>query len=321
MFKFIVRRLLVTLPQIIVLSLIVFLLAQLMPGDALTGMLDPNLSAEMIEHQRELLGLNNPWYVQYWDWFTGLLQGDMGRSFRFQVPVAQLIGQRLYNTLLLSFMVLVMQYLIAIPLGIIAGRFNGTFWDKLINAYTFVGLALPSFTTALLFLFIFGFNLGWFPTGGSVTPGITSDMGWTYVVNRIQHMILPALSLAIISTTGVIQYLRSEIVDLEQKEFIVTARAKGASEKRVYNKHIFRNSLLPIASFLGFQIAGLIGGTVFIESVFSFPGMGELMIGSIGQRDFTVMTALILLFGIASIIGAMLSDIILMMVDPRIRIK
>jgi len=321
MIKFIIRRLLLTLPQIVILSFIVFLLAQAMPGDALTGMIDPNITAEALEVQREAMGLNNPWYVQYWDWFTGVLQGDFGRSFRHQRPVTNIIGERLYNTLGLSALTLVLTYVIAVPLGIIAGRYHGTWKDKIISGYTFFALAMPSFTMGLLMLFFFGFQLGWFPTGSSVSAAAHAAGGMEYILSRIHHMFLPALSLAVISTTAIIQYLRSEIVDLESREFIVTARAKGASEQRVYNKHIFRNSLLPVASFLGFQIAFLIGGAIFIESIFSFPGMGELMISSITTRDFTVMTALILMFGIASIVGALLSDIILTIVDPRIRIK
>lgn len=321
MIKFIIRRLLLTLPQIVILSFIVFLLAQAMPGDALTGLIDPNITAEAIEAQREAMGLNNPWYVQYWDWFTGVLQGDFGRSFRHSRPVTDIIGERLYNTIALSALTLVLTYAIALPLGIIAGRYNGSWKDKLISGYTFFALAMPSFTMGLLMLFLFGFNLGWFPTGGSVAAAARAAGGFEYIISRIQHMFLPAFSLAVISTTAIIQYLRSEIIDLEQREFIVTARAKGAGERRVYNKHIFRNSLLPVASFLGFQIAFLIGGAIFVESIFSFPGMGELMISSITTRDFTVMTALILMFGVASIVGALLSDIILTLVDPRIRIK
>ncbi|MCL1948818.1 MAG: ABC transporter permease [Turicibacter sp.] len=321
MIKFIIRRLLLTLPQIVILSFIVFLLAQAMPGDALSGMIDPSLSPEAIAGAREALGLNLPWYTQYWNWFTGMLQGDFGRSFVHRTDVTTVIGQRLYNTLGLSILTLVLTYAIAVPLGIIAGRYNGTWKDRIISGYTFFALAMPSFTMALLALFFFGFQLGWFPTGGSVDPFAFAAGGWTYIMSRLEHMFLPALSLALISTTAIIQYLRSEIVDLEGREFIITARAKGADEKRVYNKHIFRNSLLPIASFLGFQIVAIIGGAIFVESIFVFPGMGQLMITSITARDFSVMTILILMFGVASILGAMLSDIILTLVDPRIRIK
>ncbi len=320
MWKLIVRRTLITIPQIIVLSLLVFILAQAMPGDALTGLIDPSIDPATIEAMRERLGLNNPWYVQYIDWIKGVVQGDFGQSFRFKMPVSDLIGGRMINTLWLSLATLILTYLIAIPLGIISGRFNDTWLDRAITGYTYIGFAAPLFIFALVMLFIFGFQLGWFPTSGSVSPGTTPGT-FEYFISKINHLLLPALSMALITTVSTVQYLRSEIIDTKQKDFIVTARAKGASESRVYNRHVLRNSLLPIAAFFGYEITGLIGGTIFIENIFGYPGMGELFLSSISLRDYSVMTALVLLFGLAAIIGALLSDIILSLVDPRIRIK
>ncbi|MCH4824807.1 oligopeptide ABC transporter permease [Planococcus halocryophilus] len=320
MWKLIVRRTLITIPQIIVLSLLVFILAQAMPGDALTGLIDPSIDPATIEAMRERLGLNNPWYVQYIDWIKGVMQGDFGQSFRFKMPVSDLIGARMINTLWLSLATLILTYLIAIPLGIISGRFNDTWLDRVITGYTYIGFAAPLFIFALVMLFIFGFQLGWFPTSGSVTPGTTPGT-LEYFISKVNHLLLPALSMALITTVSTVQYLRSEIIDTKQKDFIVTARAKGASESRVYNRHVLRNSLLPIAAFFGYEITGLIGGTIFIENIFGYPGMGELFLSSISLRDYSVMTALVLLFGLAAIIGALLSDIILSLVDPRIRIK
>lgn len=320
MWKFIVRRLLITLPQIILLSVIIFLLAQMMPGDALTGLVDPNLDPVTIAEQRERLGLNDPWHIQYIDWVSNALKGDLGQSFRFKMDVTDLIGQRLNNTVWLSLMTLVFTYLIAIPLGITSGRYNDTLRDQVITGYTYVGFATPLFIFALIALWIFGFNLGWFPTGGSVTPGLARGT-LDFYISRLYHLVLPSLSMALISTVSTVQYLRNEIIDTKQKDFILTARAKGASESRVYNRHILRNSLLPIAAFFGFQITGLIGGTVFIETIYSFPGMGLLLMEAIQGRDYSVVTSVVLLFGMASILGALLSDIILSLVDPRIRIK
>lgn len=320
MWKLIVRRTLITIPQIIVLSILVFILAQAMPGDALTGLIDPNIDPATIEAMRERLGLNNPWYVQYVDWVKGVLQGDFGQSFRFKMPVSELIGERMINTLWLSLATLILTYLIAIPLGIISGRFNDTWLDRVITGYTYIGFAAPLFIFALVMLFIFGFQLGWFPTSGSVAPG-TEPGTFAYFISKLNHLLLPALSMALITTVSTVQYLRSEIIDTKQKDFIITARAKGSSESRVYNRHVLRNSLLPIAAFFGYEITGLIGGTIFIENIFGYPGMGELFLSSISLRDYSVMTALVLLFGLAAIIGALLSDIILSLVDPRIRIK
>lgn len=320
MWKFIVRRLLITFPQLIVLSIIIFVMAQFMPGDALTGIIDPNLSLEQKNALREQLGMNEPWHIQYGNWVSGLVQGDLGDSFRFKMPVADLLENRLINTFWLSVATLIITYLIAIPLGIISGRYNDSLLDSAITGYTYVGFATPLFIFALVMLWIFGYQLQWFPTSGSVAPGMQPGT-IQYVLSKINHLLLPALSMALIQTVSTVQYLRSEIVDTKQKDFIMTARAKGATESRVYNKHIFRNSLLPIAAFFGYEITFLIGGTVFVEQIFGYPGMGQLFIDSINLRDYSVVTAIVLLFGFAAILGALLSDIILSIVDPRIRIK
>jgi peptide/nickel transport system permease protein len=320
MWKIIVRRILIMIPQIFLLSILVFLMAKAMPGDALSGMLDPNIDPAAIDAMREKLGLNDPWYIQYWDWITKAIQGDFGQSFRFKMPVSELIGQRLMNTLWLAIVTLILTYLIAIPLGITSGRYNDSWLDRLITGYTYIGFAAPLFIFALLMVWVFGFHFHWFPTSGSVSPGEVPGT-LSHFWSKLYHLLLPALSMALIATVGTVQYLRNEIIDTKQKDFILTARAKGASESRVYNRHILRNSLLPIAAFFGYEITGLIGGTVFVESIFSYPGMGMLFLSSITIRDFSVVTALVLLYGVAAIIGALLSDIILSIVDPRIRIK
>lgn len=320
MWKIIVRRILIMIPQIFLLSILVFLMAKAMPGDALSGMLDPNIDPAAIDAMREKLGLNDPWYIQYWDWITKAIQGDFGQSFRFKMPVSELIGQRLMNTLWLAIVTLILTYLIAIPLGITSGRYNDSWLDRLITGYTYIGFAAPLFIFALLMVWVFGFHFHWFPTSGSVSPGEVPGT-LSHFWSKLYHLLLPALSMALIATVGTVQYLRNEIIDTKQKDFILTARAKGASESRVYNRHILRNSLLPIAAFFGYEITGLIGGTVFVESIFSYPGMGMLFLSSITIRDFSVVTALVLLYGVAAIVGALLSDIILSIVDPRIRIK
>ncbi|MCR2805271.1 oligopeptide ABC transporter permease [Paenibacillus soyae] len=320
MWRTVARRTTIMIPQIVLLSILVFLLARSMPGDALTGLIDPSIDPAAIEEQRVKLGLNNPWYEQYWDWVTNALQGDLGQSFRFKMPVTDLIGERIANTFWLSLATLVITYLIAIPLGIISGRYNDTLADRMITGYTYIGFAAPLFIFALLMLWAFGFHFGWFPTGGSVAPGMEPG-SLSYIMSKLYHLLLPATSMALITTVTTVQLLRSEIIDTKHKDFVHTARAKGASESRIYNRHILRNSLLPIAAFFGYEITGLIGGTVFIESIFSYPGMGELFLSSISVRDFTVVTSLVLLYGIAAILGALLSDLILSMVDPRIRIK
>lgn len=320
MWKTILRRVLLMIPQIFILSLLIFLMAQAMPGDPFTGLITPEMDPATIARLEEAAGLNNPWYVQYWDWITNALQGDFGRSFTYKIPVAEIIGQRAGNTIWLSILSLILTYTIAIPLGMYAGRYNGSWGDKAISFYNYVSYAIPVFVFALLLIWIFGFSLDWFPTRGTVKTGLEPGT-LEYFGSRFYHLLLPALSYAILATTGTIQYLRTGVIDSKQEDYVKTARAKGVPENKVYNKHIFRNSILPIASFIGYDITGLIGGSIFIERIFSFPGMGRLFIDSLGARDYSVITTLVLLFGLTALFGTLLSDIIMSIVDPRIRIE
>ncbi|QQK09036.1 oligopeptide ABC transporter permease [Miniphocaeibacter halophilus] len=319
MWKTILRRFLVMIPQLFILSIMIFVLAQFMPGDPFTGLITPDTDAATIERLREEAGLNDPVHIQYINWIKNAAKGDLGRSYTQQLPVTKVIGSRVANTFSLSLLSLVLMYAIALPLGIIAGRYNGSRIDKVITSYNFIALAIPGFVLYLVMLLIFGYRLGWFPTSGTVsTSGLT---GITYMLDRLYHMILPALCYAVLTTTSTIQYLRNEIVDAKSQDYVRTARSKGVPIKTVYNKHIFRNSLLPIAAFFGFQITGLLAGSVMIETVFAYPGMGSLFIDSVTQRDYSVMTALVLLYGLLTLIGSLVSDIIMSIVDPRIRIE
>jgi len=232
----------------------------------------------------------------------------------------ELIGQRAANTFWLSLVTTILTYLIAIPLGVISGRYNEKFADKAIVFYTFLALAMPSIIFGLINIFIFSFKLKWFPFGGTVDVKYVAGT-FAYYWDKIYHMILPAMTGAILYTVSTIQFLRSEIIDYKNSDFVVTARSKGVPEKRVYSRHIFRNSILPVAAFLGYDIAGLLGGSIFIENVFSYPGMGKLFLESILRRDYAVVNALIILFAVLIVLGTLISDVIMSIVDPRIRIK
>ncbi|WP_010303691.1 oligopeptide ABC transporter permease [Kurthia senegalensis] len=320
MWKTVVRRFLIMIPQLFVLSLLIFILAKMMPGDPFTGLITPDTDPNRIEELRELAGLNDPWYIQYMHWIANIFQGDFGDSYTFKVSVASLIGDRGMNTLWLSLVSVILTYLIAIPLGVIAGRYQNTLRDKSIVLYSFISYAIPTFVLALIFLYIFGYQLQWFPTSGTVDVSHDKD-SWGYFWSKVYHLILPAVTYAFLATTGIIQYLRSEIIDSQTQDYVKTARSKGIPMKKVYTRHIFRNSLLPIAAFLGFSITGILGGSVFIETIFGFPGMGQLFIQSISARDYSVITTLIMLYGFLALLGSLLSDIILSIVDPRIRIE
>jgi peptide/nickel transport system permease protein len=319
MWKTIIRRILVMIPQLLVLSLLIFIMAKFMPGDPFTGMVTPDTDPARIEELRQQAGFYDPWYQQYATWMMNAVQGDFGKSYTYKVAVADLIGDRALNTLWLSLVSVFLLYLIAIPLGVLAGRYQNTFLDKTVVLYSFISYAIPVFVLALIFLFLFGYKLQWFPTSGTVD--IKYDNGSLgYIWSKIYHLLLPAITYAILGTTGVIQYLRTEVIDAKSQDYVRTARSKGIPLNKVYSRHIFRNSLLPIAAFLGFTITGLLGGSIFIETIFGYPGMGQLFIQSISGRDYSVITALVMLYGFLTLLGSLLSDIIMSIVDPRIRI-
>ena len=320
MWKTILRRVLLMLPQIFILSVLAFLIAKMMPGDPFTGLITPETDPNTIEALRVKAGFYDPLPVQYWNWISKAFRGDFGQSYTYKYEVTKLIGERIGNTVWLSLLTLILTYLIALPLGMIAGRFQNSWADKAIVVYTFITYSIPVFVFALVLLWLFGYTLGWFPTRGSVDSDVVAGtLG--YYVNKFHHMILPAFTMAILSTTGTIQYLRTGVIDAKSQDYVRTARAKGVPENVVFNRHIFRNSILPIAAFLGYEFTGLIGGSVFIENIFSYPGMGNLFVTSITGRDYSVILAFLLLFGTATLLGTLLSDIIMSIVDPRVRVQ
>jgi len=314
MWKTILRRVLLMLPQIFILSVLAFLIAKMMPGDPFTGLITPETDPNTIEALRVKSGFYDPLPVQYWNWISKAFRGDFGQSYTYKYEVTKLIGERIGNTVWLSLLTLILTYLIALPLGMIAGRYQNSWADKAIVVYTFITYSIPVFVFALVLLWLFGYTLGWFPTRGSVDSDVVSGT-LAYYLNKFHHLILPAFTMAILSTTGTIQYLRTGVIDAKSQDYVRTARAKGVPENVVFNRHIFRNSILPIAAFLGYEFTGLIGGSVFIENIFSYPGMGNLFVSSITGRDYSVILALLLLF------GTLLSDIIMSIVDPRVRVQ
>lgn len=320
MWKTVLRRVLVMIPQLFILSIIIFILAKNMPGDPFTGLITPQTDPAVLEELKRKAGLYDPIHIQYIRWLKNAFQGDFGMSYAYKIPVKILIGQRAGNTFVLSVLSTVLTYCIAIPLGVLAGRYQNTKLDKAVILYNYISYAIPTFVLSLLMLWLFGYTLDWFPKTGSVTIGLEPGT-LKYFIDKLYHLILPATTYALLATVGIIQYLRNEVINAKSLDYVKTARSKGVPENKVYSKHILRNSLLPIAAFFGYTITGVLSGSVFIELIFSYPGMGNLFINSISSRDYSVVTALILLFGFLTLLGSLLSDIIMSIVDPRIRIE
>ncbi|SYZ78577.1 ABC transporter permease [Trichococcus shcherbakoviae] len=320
MWNRILRRFFFIIPQLLAFSLLVFALAQWMPGDPLTGLIVPGMDQGSVDAIQASAVLDNPWYIRYLQWITNMLRGDFGLSYTYRMPVAVLVGARLGNTLWLAAASLLFSYLIAVPLGIYAGRFNGSLGDKIIRFLNRISFALPIFVVALLLVWLFGFQLELFPTRGMPLLPETQSI-FASLWNRLHHLALPALAFALSASAGNIQRLRSGIIEAKQEDYVLTARSKGVPESMVYRRHIFRNASMPVTSLLGYDITGFIGSSIFIEYIFSYPGIGCLFISSLESRDFSVIVALLLIYGLAALIGTVVSDIILTVADPRVRMR
>ena len=320
MWNRILRRFFFIIPQLLAFSLLVFALAQWMPGDPLTGLIVPGMDQGSVDAIQASAVLDNPWYIRYLQWITNMLRGDFGLSYTYRMPVAVLVGARLGNTLWLAAASLLLSYLIAVPLGIYAGRFNGSLGDKIIRFLNRISFALPIFVVALLLVWLFGFQLELFPTRGMPLLPETQSI-FASLWNRLHHLALPALAFALSASAGNIQRLRSGIIEAKQEDYVLTARSKGVPESMVYRRHIFRNASMPVTSLLGYDITGFIGSSIFIEYIFSYPGIGRWFISSVESRDFSVIVALLLIYGLAALIGTVVSDIILTVADPRVRMR
>ncbi|WP_053361887.1 oligopeptide ABC transporter permease [Bacillus sp. FJAT-27251] len=320
MLKYTIRRVLGMIPMLFLISIVVFTLAKLMPGDSLSGEIDPtNTDPQYIAEMREKLGYNDPVHEQYFRWITNFVQGDFGKSTRYKIPASEIIAERLPNTIFLGMVSLLITYVFAFFMGSFAGRKPYTLGDNIISTFNYIGLALPSFIAGVFAIYIFAFNLGWFPSNGSVNislePG-TLD----YWLSRIHHVLLPAIVLGALSTASYTQFLRNDIIENTRKDYVRTARAKGTPESKIYNTHIMRNSIIPLVTFLGIDIGLLVGGAIITETIFTYPGIGQLFLNSVTQRDYPVLMAVTMLLSFLTLFGNLVADLLYGFVDPRIRL-
>ncbi|MBF9298921.1 oligopeptide ABC transporter permease [Mammaliicoccus sciuri] len=314
----IIRRLLLMVPLLFLISIVIFGLAKMQPGDTFTGQKLPNVSSKYYEEQREKLGLNDPLYKQYLTWGNKILHGELGDSIRYKRPVMDLVKERMPNTILLGVISLVITYMIAFPLGIISDRKPYSLYDYSIQVLNYLMLAIPSFVAGVFAIYVFAFQLGWFPFSGSVEIGLEQG-SLAYYISKLYHAILPGMILGLLSTASYIQFLRNDIIEVSRKDYIRTARSKGLSESKIYNKHILRNSIIPIVTFFGSDVLSVFGGAVITESIFSYPGIGKLLIESIGGKDYPLMMSLLLFFSFLGLLANLISDISYSLVDPRIK--
>ena len=319
-FKYIIKRILQTIPLLIMVSLISFFIIRLSPVDPLAELkLNPSVSPATVERERQRLGLDKPIIVQYGKWACSFVQGDLGVTSTGE-KVSQKLKERIPNTLLLTSIVILLTWLVGVPLGIIAAVNWKTPFDRILTVLTSIGMAIPSFFFAVLLL-IFAVKTGWFPIGGLTSPNFT-DMSFIGKLWDItHHLILPVIVLFTISLAGLQRQMRANMLDVLDSDYVKFARAKGLSEFSVIYKHALRNAINPMITLLGFEFAGLLSGAALTEYVFQYPGLGRLILEAVMKSDINLVMASLMMGAIMLVLGNLIADILLIITDPRIRAK
>lgn len=319
MIKYIARRLIILLPELWIITVIVFTLMQLSPGDFLDQYrLDPSVSKETLQAMEKELGLDKPAVVQYFYWFGKLLKLDFGYSFYYRRPVASLISERLLGTFVLSLYSFVISWIIGVVLGVVSALKKYTLTDKILTVIAFSGLALPGFFLALVLLYMAA-RTGWFPIGGMYNPETSRLDVWNAFKDIFWRLQLPAFTLTFGGFAGLMRYQRGTLLDVLNEDYVEFARAKGMPERVVIYKHALRNAINPLVTMFGGSLAGLLSGAVITETIFSWPGLGRLTYQALLQKDYYVVMASTVISTVLLIIGNLVGDILLAAVDPRIR--
>lgn len=319
-FKYIIKRILQTIPLLIMVSLISFFIIRLSPVDPLAELkLNPSVSPATVERERQRLGLDKPIIVQYGKWACSFVQGDLGVTSTGE-KVSQKLKERIPNTLLLTSIVILLTWLVGVPLGIIAAVNWKTPFDRILTVLTSIGMAIPSFFFAVLLL-IFAVKTGWFPIGGLTSPNF-ADMSFIGKLWDItHHLILPVIVLFTISLAGLQRQMRANMLDVLNSDYVKFAKAKGLSEFSVIYKHALRNAINPMITLLGFEFAGLLSGAALTEYVFQYPGLGRLILEAVMKSDINLVMASLMMGAIMLVLGNLIADILLIITDPRIRVK
>ena len=320
MWTFLVRRLLSMIPLLLGVSLLTFYLMTLAPGgylDSLTQ--NPQISAETIERLKASYHLDKPWYVQYAYWLKNAACLDFGYSVQYKIPATDLIGARLWNTFLLSFCALIVAWVMAVPLGVIAAVKRDSLIDRSASTAAFLGLSVPEILSALLAL-MFAAWTGWFPVGGSQSSLHDLMSPAEQLRDRIHHLILPVLVLASVEMAAIMRQMRSNLLDTLHAEYVTAARARGVSETLAVGKHALRNAINPLLTMFGYSLARLLSGAFIVENVMAWPGLGRLTMEAFFAKDYyLVVTSVVMATGLL-VIGNFIADILLAWSDPRIRI-
>jgi len=320
--RYIFMRLVQSLFLLVGVSMLTFAIIQLAPGGFAQMMGEsPDATAEDTARLTELWGLDQPVHVQYLRWAEQMIQGNFGDSLAQGRPIAEMIGERLPATIFLNIIGLILIYVIALPIGIFSAVKQYSKFDHIMTFVAFLGQAMPAFFFAMLLIYYVGMQVEWIPLAGMATIGVEwGEVSFlTWLVDRSRYLIMPLVVIVFGGLAGLVRFMRASMLDVIHQDYVRTARAKGLSERVVIFKHTVRNALLPIVTSLGFAFSGLLGGSVVIESIFAWPGVGLLAIQAIFTRDYPVIMAFNLIGSIMLVIGMLVADILYVVVDPRIK--
>ncbi|WP_353147385.1 ABC transporter permease [Pollutimonas bauzanensis] len=312
MFNFILRRVAASIPVMAMVAAVVFAILRLTPGDPAAIIAGDSATPQQLAEIRQMMGLDEPIYIQFFMWIWRLLQGDLGTSLLSGVPVAEMIGQRMGPSLALCLSTITLSVIVAIPLGILAAWRQGKLLDRVVMATSVLGFSVPVFVTAYVLILVFSLKFGWFPVQGykPFSAGV-----WPFV----QTLVLPTVALSTVYIALIARITRTSIIEVMGEDFIRTARAKGLRESSVLTGHALRNAAVPIVTIIGVGVAMLISGVVVTESVFNLPGLGRLVVEAVLARDYPVIQALILLFAFVYVLINLVVDALYTVFDPRIR--
>ncbi len=317
---YILKRLVSLIPVFLIISLVIFILINLMPGDPVMAMLDPEKTAAMtieernqyVETMREFLGYDKSPIERYFFWLRDtVFKGEYGYSIRYNKPVNQIIGANIARSFKVNIIGFIFAFMISIPIGITAAVKKNKFFDKSVTVLTIIGVSMPSFFLALLLIMLFVVTLGWLPFSGMSDPrGVIPD--WHYII-------LPVTVIVLSSLASLVRYVRAAMIEVLKADYVRTARAKGLKEKVVIYRHAFQNALLPVVTLVGLWIPGLFGGSIIVEKIFAYPGMGYLLSEAYLYKDRAILQTALLFFGLLTLLGNIFIDVGYMVVDPRIR--
>lgn len=317
MSSYLIKRLAYTLFILLAASLLIFCLYALTPGDFITGNI--KLSPERKAELRELYGLNKPLLERYVIWMNNAFHGNFGYSLDKQQPVLTLFNQYVWNSFLLAIVSTFLTWLIAVIIGVVAAYKQYSWFDTLVMVGIFAAMSIPSFFIGLFLIKILAVDFKWLPPGGMLTTG-SNATGLAYLKEVVHHMTLPVIVMTLLGVGSLTRYFRSNMIDVIQQDYIRTARAKGLSERKVLFTHALRNALLPAITLVGFELPALFGGSLIIERIFNWPGIGQLYMQSFTVRDYPLLMGFTMFIAVLTVIGTLLSDILYHVADPRVKI-